>query len=615
FLAKYDTDGNYEWAFALGGELGIAEGYQVRLDGRGNLFLSGYASGNTDLDPGEGITELVPSGPFLSQFDRSGNFRWAFGLSEGAGFLSISGIAADDFGNLIFTGYFAGNVDFNPGGGQTILRAQGSTDAFVAKYNNSGFLLWARQLAGDAGLSIAQDLVVDAGGNIVLTGFYNGRVDFDPGAGEFFRQSESSSDIFLLALDANGNFSRALSFGNREGDAGTNLSKDNFGNIFLSGYFGGQIDFDPGAGERLLNGNREGDIFLMQLDANWDLVWAFQLGGGAFDRSEALIADDYGNLFMTGFYQNLLDFDPSPSTVNRISEGGKDIFLSRYKAQLPAFRVVEFRLYNSETDQLIGVLESGDNLQINDLGNTPLTIRAVCDPDTVGSVELKLRGEQSVERLENQAPYSLFGDSGLDFEGQFFCPGFYTMEAIPYELSLARGEVGGALSVTFRLQGGFPVDSLILINADTDVDILNIVDTVDIDLNSLGTELSVRAVSSCAASVRFVVRDTLGNTLINRSESTLPFALLGDDPVGDYNPWEPGEGFFILQVTPYTEPQARGAAGNTKTVYLRISNASSGLVANSQLENLYPNPSEGRVISFQFRNPLNEDLQMKLFDQ
>jgi hypothetical protein len=98
------------------------------------------------------------------------------------------GVAADASGNVIVTGFFEGAADF---GGDTLICA-GGEDIFVAKYDASGAHQWSQRLgstAGDQGLAVA----VDGSGDVIVTGRFEGTVDF--GGGDL--TSAGGSDIFV----------------------------------------------------------------------------------------------------------------------------------------------------------------------------------------------------------------------------------------------------------------------------------------------------------------------------------------------------------------------------------------------------------------------------------
>ncbi len=197
--------------------------------------------------------------------------------------------------------------------------------------------VWAKQVGGsetDNGNSIA----TDANGNVYITGNFEATVDFDPGAGSFNLTSNGGSfysDIFIEKLDANGNFLWAKQIGGIGNDYGWSIATDDSGNVYTTGRFKGQnVDFDPGAGIFNLSsgGGSSYDIFIEKLSSNGSFVWAKQMGGTADDMGLSITMDLFGNIFTTGSFQGIVDFDPDTGIFNLNSTGSEDIFIQKLDA-------------------------------------------------------------------------------------------------------------------------------------------------------------------------------------------------------------------------------------------------------------------------------------------
>src|SRR5262249_27133527 len=147
-------------------------------------------------------------------------------------------IAVDSAGNVYTTGRIWGSVDFDPApnkgsSGQLVLTGtpySGAGIPFVAKFNSSGSLAWAKTLA--YGVS---SMAVDAAGAVYLTGSFTGTVDFDPNAGVANRTSAGGSDIFVEKLDTNGAFQWVITTGTSGDDGGGVIAVDVYGDIYVAG--------------------------------------------------------------------------------------------------------------------------------------------------------------------------------------------------------------------------------------------------------------------------------------------------------------------------------------------------------------------------------------------
>jgi hypothetical protein len=162
------------------------------VDGGGNVLVTGSFQGAVDFGGGP-LTSAGSTDIFVAKHSGTdGTHLWArrFG---GASFDGASGVAVDGAGNVLVTGSFQGTV--NLGGGP--LTSAGSTDIFVAKHSGTdGTHLWARRFGGTSSDGGVPDVAVDGAGNVLVTGSFQGTVDFGGGP----LTSAGISDIFVLRL-------------------------------------------------------------------------------------------------------------------------------------------------------------------------------------------------------------------------------------------------------------------------------------------------------------------------------------------------------------------------------------------------------------------------------
>jgi gliding motility-associated-like protein len=257
FLSKLDANGNFVWAKSMGGTQGD-RAYALAVDNSGNVITTGWYRGTVDFDPGGAVFQLttpsVNAETFISKYDNNGNFIWAKSTSGSTGTPWSRSIDTDGSGNIIFTGYFPGTLDFDPGAATFNLTSTGDYDVFISKLDANGNFVWAHSIGGSTGQpDHGMGVAVDASGDIVTTGFFNGTADFDFGPGTFNMISGPAvvgpfyRDIYVLKLDNNGNFIWARRTGNiNQGDEGNGIATDDSGNITVTGSFATSADFDFG---------------------------------------------------------------------------------------------------------------------------------------------------------------------------------------------------------------------------------------------------------------------------------------------------------------------------------------------------------------------------------
>src|SRR5262249_53492005 len=130
FVAKYDASGNQAWVRQVG--TSASEYFNdASTDGLGDVYLTGFSSGNLGLPTDTGSALVM-------KVDGNGNTIWSRRL--GAAGDEANAISRDALGNV----YVAGTTTFNSTGPNTEM------DAFVSKLDDAGSILWTRVIGTSA---------------------------------------------------------------------------------------------------------------------------------------------------------------------------------------------------------------------------------------------------------------------------------------------------------------------------------------------------------------------------------------------------------------------------------------------------------------------------------
>lgn len=328
---------NFQWANGFG-STGTDMGNAITVDGSGNVYTIGIFEGTFDFDSGPS-TFTMSSGTgqdiFITKSNSSGNFIWAKQFSGTSTNLGNS-IAVDRSGNVYTTGNFLGTADFDPGvGTYTFAATAGTNDIFISKLDASGNFVWAKQTVGPSGAEDSRSIALDNFGNIYITGVIQGACDFDPSPTATYTLSAVGGyDMFIGKYTNNGDFIWAKQLGGIGNfEYGLSVAVDANSNVYSTGYFQGTSDFDPGAGVYNLTAfGTNSDAYISKLDASGNFVWAKQLEGTGSEDSRSIAVDGSGNVYTTGKFDGILDFDPSPATYTLNTFGSNDIFVSKLDA-------------------------------------------------------------------------------------------------------------------------------------------------------------------------------------------------------------------------------------------------------------------------------------------
>jgi len=312
----------------LGFERVYSNGRSVALDSHGNVYSAGLFNNTIDLDPGPGIFALSASnsgetGIYISKLSTAGDFLWAFQVSAIVDFGNIE-ISVDKEDNVYLAAELHQPTDMDPGPDVYLLTPIGAVDAFVAKYDPNGNLVWAKQFGGPGDTVPSSNVLAnDEDNNVIVCGNFNNTVDFDPGLNTFSLTSTAHVQSFIVKLTSDGDFMWARQFGNSPfalyGSSIEDIKCDKQSNIYTVGNFAGPCDFDTGPGTFTLQGTSLRDGFIAKLNPAGELVWAKRIGNTTNEHlhyadSRGLDIDSENNVYTTGNFTGPFDFDPGAGT-------------------------------------------------------------------------------------------------------------------------------------------------------------------------------------------------------------------------------------------------------------------------------------------------------------
>src|SRR6185369_5715832 len=164
FAIKLNSSGATTWGKNFGGSGATVNGNGIAVDGTGNVYMGGYfntANLTTPL-----LSKIGTQDAFAIKLSSAGSTTWAenFGALSGGGYAYTQATAVDASGNVYLAGYLYGGKTFTFG--SVTLTQIGSYDAFVAKLDASGTVLWVKNFGGSGAIANGQSIAVDGTGNV-----------------------------------------------------------------------------------------------------------------------------------------------------------------------------------------------------------------------------------------------------------------------------------------------------------------------------------------------------------------------------------------------------------------------------------------------------------------
>ncbi len=338
------------WAVGLQGLTDGSSIYTNRmvLDSDGALLVTGSFAGTVDFDPGAGITTATANylnNAYLAKYSAAGELIWVqtFG-SPSSGLTTTNALTVGSDGAIYLSGSTSSSSLTL---GSITLTSFGSSDAFLAKLNNQGEFIWAKNW-GSTGSDAVYDMAIDASGNLVVVGNFFETVDFNPGVGTVTRTSAGGADGFVAKFDTSGNFQSVSTFGGINNDFPRELALDSVGNAYVSGYFVGTTTL----GGQTLTSLGTADGFLVKISSSGNVVWVRQAlseAGSGLNARMARAAD--GTIHWASAFVGDVSFGLDTPTITNL--GGNGIYLASF---------------NENGDFLnVGQLDSGENLVLGDI--------------------------------------------------------------------------------------------------------------------------------------------------------------------------------------------------------------------------------------------------------
>ena len=301
-LCLFPFAGKSQYWIQSGGSATIDEGLAICSDSNDNVYTTGYFTSVFNMNSQQLVSQGLED-IFICKMNSSGVINWLISVGSPNPERALS-IDADNSGNIVVTGYFYGSITF----GTTQLISQGQQDIFIAKYNASGTLLWARQ-AGGINSDLGNSVKFDNAGDVIVSGEFSGSCSFNTTT---LVSQAGSIDAFVTKYDANGNLVWAKKGSGQYSDRGTGIAIDLQNNIYVSGMFSDTITFDVVHPNTMMN-----SAFVIKLNTNGNEQWFRWLGSGTSISAGGINYSSNG-INIAGSFSGSLSFLGSglPTTIN-----------------------------------------------------------------------------------------------------------------------------------------------------------------------------------------------------------------------------------------------------------------------------------------------------------
>ena len=330
-LAKFNPSGNLLWSTYFGGN-GTNGGYGVATDTSGNVYIAGETNSTSGIaTSGAYQSSLTGSNNiFLAKFSSFGSLQWAT-YYGGNKHDDIGGIATDTSGNIYIAGETNSTSGIATSGAYQTIGNSLNGDAFLAKFNPSGSLIWGTYFGGNKGGG-SENVATDAANNVYMIGqTYSTSGIATKGAYQTMCDS-TGIHAYLTKFSSSGSLLWATYFGGNGTDLGAGVALDTSGNVYITGCTTSTSGIATiGTYQTsFAGGNIYGDGFLAKFDTNGKLFWATYFGGSNDEGGNDLTVDLAGNIYVTGFTSSLSGIATNGAYQTSFAGGDYNALLAKF---------------------------------------------------------------------------------------------------------------------------------------------------------------------------------------------------------------------------------------------------------------------------------------------
>ena len=274
------------WATHLGGERSYSQSGLVHnvvkgltLDSDGGIYVAGdtsatdYPTMNASQSEAQNINEA-----FLSKLDGNGKLVWSTYIGS-HGLRFIRAVTADNSGSI----YLAGNDDHK---------------CVVAKFDNSGKLVWNKGFDGTTHRTEANTISLDGSGNIYIGGS-TGLSELPMQKGNSLYAKGKWLNPYIAKFDPNGELLWSTKLGGADDDNIVGIDTGRSGIVYVAGNTRSNSFPTLNANQRTRPGRD--DAFVAKFSSDGQLLWSTYLGATGNDSAKSIAVDRNGYIHVTGF--------------------------------------------------------------------------------------------------------------------------------------------------------------------------------------------------------------------------------------------------------------------------------------------------------------------------
>ena len=326
FILNLNASGIRQWCTYYAGEFPAS----IEVDYLGNVIIVGstaISSGIATIGAHQATLSLcgacLTSDGFIAKINSLGT-TLLWGTYYGSTLEDyLFGLAIDNTGNIFVTGNTISVNSISTTGSHQFSNA-GYTDGFLVKFNSSGVRQWGTYYGG-GGDDYGYDIVVDSGGNCIITGVTYSTSGISS-SGTFQPSNGGGADAFVAKFNSSGVRQWGTYYGGNNFDSGAGICLDSTGNILITGYTTTTSGISSVGAFQMTNAGGN-DAYLTKFNSAGGRIWSTYYGGSGSDKGNKCACNLEGNIYLTGITTSLSGIATSGSYQSTYG-GGTDAMIA-----------------------------------------------------------------------------------------------------------------------------------------------------------------------------------------------------------------------------------------------------------------------------------------------
>ncbi len=322
-ISKYSKSGELLWINEIKRTSGLSS-FQgsIDIDANGNLYVFGMGGAEDfDLDPNSIVRiDSNYNTSWIAKYNGSnGYLEWINEIRSDQSSTFINDIQYDPITDAV---YLVGDLENKPivfceyDNPKDSIAPTSASNLLLIKYNSSGDYKWAKHTNGIYG-QFGESLTTLTNGDIIITGSFVQQADFSLdtiNSSILFFPAAARKVGFAAKYDSAGIVKWSNMIGSFQDDEILEITSDQYENIYLTGYIGGDANFDfSGTNPDTVQPNFIGQRFVVSYDSQNTLRWLKFIDGNWRIYIESMNCTDDGKLLLGGAFQDKISFGANDS--------------------------------------------------------------------------------------------------------------------------------------------------------------------------------------------------------------------------------------------------------------------------------------------------------------